>query len=233
MGSEVVVSLVIGNALAREGLKRILSDSGFHVIQSVGHLGELVTDDTEGPHIVICDGPLLPLENAEDLHIARSHLANVRLVLLEDVFDFDLMSRAFSIGAHAYIRQDVPFQTLLTMITLVALGEKVVPSELIEVLQDLPLKQNRETRGNIAQIYNLTDREKQILDCLVMGLPNKVISRELGISEATVKVTVKGIFRKMSVSNRTQAAMLAREGRIGPVEFLPSSDQDERDGDEG
>jgi two-component system nitrate/nitrite response regulator NarL len=55
----------------------------------------------------------------------------------------------------------------------------------------------------------LSDREKQILRCLVNGLPNKVIARELGIAETTVKVHVKSVLRKIRASNRTQAAMWA------------------------
>jgi two-component system nitrate/nitrite response regulator NarL len=65
----------------------------------------------------------------------------------------------------------------------------------------LPLGQRRQ--------IELSDRENEILGCLVSGLSNKVIARQLNIAEATVKVHVKGLLRKMQVSNRTQAAILA------------------------
>jgi two-component system, NarL family, nitrate/nitrite response regulator NarL len=55
----------------------------------------------------------------------------------------------------------------------------------------------------------LSKREHQIIDCLVCGLPNKSIARELNITEATVKVYVKGLLRKIKVSNRTQVAIWA------------------------
>jgi DNA-binding NarL/FixJ family response regulator len=55
----------------------------------------------------------------------------------------------------------------------------------------------------------LTKREQQIVDCLVCGLPNKGIARELNITEATVKVYVKGLLRKIKVRNRTQVAIWA------------------------
>jgi two-component system nitrate/nitrite response regulator NarL len=57
--------------------------------------------------------------------------------------------------------------------------------------------------------YALSDREIQILICLVDGSPNKVIARALGIAETTVKVHVKGLLRKVRASNRTQAAVWA------------------------
>ena len=56
---------------------------------------------------------------------------------------------------------------------------------------------------------NLSEREIEILRCLILGYANKVISRRLDISEATVKVHVKAILRKLRVSNRTQAAIWA------------------------
>jgi two-component system nitrate/nitrite response regulator NarL len=66
-------------------------------------------------------------------------------------------------------------------------------------------------------------REVQILACLVAGHPNKVISRQLAISEATVKVHVKAILRKVGVQNRTQAAIWAMS------ENVPSADKDATD----
>jgi two-component system nitrate/nitrite response regulator NarL len=59
----------------------------------------------------------------------------------------------------------------------------------------------------------LSDREQQVLDCLVDGQPNKVIGRTLNIAEATVKVHIKGLLRKMQVANRTQAAVSAMHSR--------------------
>jgi len=58
-------------------------------------------------------------------------------------------------------------------------------------------------------------RELEILACLVSGHPNKIISRQLEISEATVKVHVKAILRKIGVQNRTQAAIWAVGERLG------------------
>ena len=69
-----------------------------------------------------------------------------------------------------------------------------------------------------------SDRENQILRCLVAGLPNKLIARELGIAETTVKVHVKSVLRKVRAANRTQAAMWAVTRR-GCLMDDPSKDQ--------
>ena len=58
-----------------------------------------------------------------------------------------------------------------------------------------------------------TERQAQVLALLVQGKPNKIISRELGLAQGTVKIHVTAIFRKLKVSNRTQAALAA--GRLG------------------
>jgi two-component system, NarL family, nitrate/nitrite response regulator NarL len=69
----------------------------------------------------------------------------------------------------------------------------------------------------------LSRREQQIIDCLVCGLPNKAIARELNITEATVKVYVKGLLRKIKVSNRTQVAIwaLQQSRPAGPDRAVP------------
>nr|WP_281377252.1 LuxR C-terminal-related transcriptional regulator [Stakelama sediminis] len=66
---------------------------------------------------------------------------------------------------------------------------------------------------------NLSDREQQVLRCLMVGYPNKIISRHLNISEATVKVHVKAILRKLRVSNRTQAAIWASGRGLDQMDY--------------
>jgi two-component system nitrate/nitrite response regulator NarL len=66
----------------------------------------------------------------------------------------------------------------------------------------------------------LSSREAEILHCLMQGAPNKIIARKLEVAEATVKVHIKAILRKIRVTNRTQAAMWA-------VAHLPPSNGDE------
>jgi two-component system nitrate/nitrite response regulator NarL len=61
----------------------------------------------------------------------------------------------------------------------------------------------------VALLNKLSEREAQILRCLTQGASNKLIARELGVAEATVKVHIKAILRKVKAANRTQAAMWA------------------------
>jgi two-component system nitrate/nitrite response regulator NarL len=96
---------------------------------------------------------------------------------------------------------------LVESLEIVAAGEKVLPPQLLDVLGENIPRQDAETSSISLKGANLTDREMQLLACLVSGMPNKLIARRLNISEATVKVHVKAVLRKLELQNRTQAAM--------------------------
>ena len=98
-------------------------------------------------------------------------------------------------------------EVLSLSLLLVMQGEKVLPSTLAGVLAN-----DRGEAGNGALVQaqrNLTEREKQILICLLNGYSNKHIARALAISEGTVKVHLKSLMKKIAAANRTQAALLA------------------------
>lgn len=208
MELSVIASLVVKNALAREGLRRILTDGGYNVAQSIEDIDELVDTDS---HIIIVDQAIMEHDGIDRISELVGRFDRARLVVLTENFDFDTMSRIFAAGGYGYVLNDVPYQAFLAKMQLVAMGEKVAPADLIDTLQDLHPSDVREVNGADLARFDLTVREQDILRGLVMGLPNKVISRELGVSEATVKLAVKTIFRKLSVRNRTQAAILAQE----------------------
>jgi len=208
VASAIPVCLVIRSAFAREGLRRILIDHGFEVRQSVAQLGALDAATCQDEHLVIFDGAPLPSETSRALREILGSNPRNRLVLINDTFNFELMNQAFRDGVHAYVLQDIQLESLLSIIQLVSLGEKVAPTEFIDHLQDITPNHGDH---DFAKIHDLSSREMEVLDCLIMGMPNKLISRELSLSEATVKLTVKNIFRKLDVKNRTQAAILGRE----------------------
>lgn len=208
MERTVVASLVVKNALAREGLRRILTDGGYNVAQSIEDIDELADSDS---HIIIVDQAIMEHDGVDRISELIGRFDRAKLVVLTESFDFDTMSRIFAAGAYGYVLNDVPYQAFLAKMQLVSMGEKVAPADLIDTLRDLHPADNRDDHSADLARFDLTAREQDILRGLVMGLPNKLISRELGVSEATVKLAVKTIFRKLSVRNRTQAAILAKE----------------------
>jgi len=117
---------------------------------------------------------------------------------------------AFSRNADGYILNDISAEALMRSIDLVMLGEKIFPTAMINIISNA--KQPWERRTNSLQNRNgnsLSKRETQVLGCLANGDSNKVIANNLAITDSTVKVHLKAILRKLSVTNRTQAALWA------------------------
>ena len=122
-------------------------------------------------------------------------------------------------GAHGIVDTSGRLEAIIKKIELVLLGEQVFPTNVTLALLEatsqrstLPPFRTEETAildGSSLKGRNLSEREKEILCLLQQGAPNKIIARHLNVSEATVKVHVKAILRKVGASNRTQAAMWA------------------------
>lgn len=208
--SHVSVAVVSDNALAREGLRRILDGEEFVVVGSHASsrgLSEL-RDHQIRPEMVILDiGDDHNL--AAEIAVCKRSLPDAKVVILSNEFDFDLMFEAFKAGSDAYMVKRIDCDALIGSLRLVKLGEKVMPSELAKGFPArwtgrlLPSMPERDA------IALLSEREIETLRYLILGSPNKVIAGRLDISEATVKVHVKAILRKLGAQNRTQAAIWA------------------------
>lgn len=208
---------MVKNALLREGLCRILADNDFDIEQSIDNVSEIKFELDDENHIIIIDHIISDKSSPKETTSVINRFIRSKSVVLADRFDLNMMRRFFSAGACGYIMNDVPYKTFLTMMQLVSMGENVVPSQFIVSMNSWDFR-SRDTDGGGTPYrdFNLTDRDVKILRRISLGLSNKLISRELGVSEATVKVSVKNIFRKLSVNNRTQAAIIAREINLSP-----------------
>lgn len=208
MSRGIDIALVGRNTIVREVLQFILSEHEFCVTSSVAKVADLnlVASDQTLILILLVDGHPADFD-AESIAALHERFPAVRTVLLATEFDFGMVRRAFQTGVSGYLVNEIDSDRLIGLLDLVAMGEKVFPSQLADELVDhVGVSQHM---GNAPSIHsaNLSPREIEILNCLIMGLPNKVISRRLLISEATVKVHVKAVLRKLHVMNRTQAAI--------------------------
>jgi len=212
MSYSVNVFLLCRNSIVREGLSRILAEREFNIIQSASsYEGVLAASDAVqevGPQLILIDNGNEECDT-ESLAVLQSRFPLSNLVMLSDHFDFQIMLRAFQLGIRAYIVKDISCDRLVATLQLVAMGERVLPSQLADELQARPGLANAPEIEKSADAACLSEREREILRWLIMGCPNKVISRRMEISEATVKVHVKAVLRKLSVKNRTQAAIWA------------------------
>jgi DNA-binding CsgD family transcriptional regulator len=126
----------------------------------------------------------------------------------------------FQAGAHACFPASTTAAIFLKSLELVMLGQTLVPSLLLTCVQPV---EPQITMGEPSGVQ-LSPQEDKVLAALVQGQPNKIIARELGISDATVKAHVKSILRKLDMTNRTQvAAWGMRRGLFkGSPQSMPS-----------
>ncbi|MEE4453642.1 LuxR C-terminal-related transcriptional regulator [Novosphingobium resinovorum] len=201
------------NSIVREGLRRIFTDAAFAVLESVSDLGEIepVPQAGEEPHILVLERELLHGDHAEAIAEMQQAHPGLRIVILTATFDFDEMVALYAAGAYAYFPDQVPYLSLVAILQMVSAGQKVAPPEVIDFLVAMPAASRRSASVPALETYNFRERELRVLEHLAIGQPNKAISRHMGINEAAVKAAVKAILRKLSVDNRTQAAVMARE----------------------
>ena len=204
------VSLLSRNELAREGLRRILLSEQFEVCGSGSDLAALLpgTSSQENPHIVIVDD-VSGAEAIESCREVSERFPDTHVVLLADDFELEAVALAFGCGMDGYLVKEISCEPLIESLRLVAMGEKVLPSQLARSLGAVSVGTVAEDWHENVSAAGLSTREVEILWCLTLGMANKVVSRRLNISEATVKVHVKAILRKLKVANRTQAAIWA------------------------
>ena len=204
------VRLLGKKTLVLDGLTRMLTANGFvvacqveRVASAADYLGEtdilLLTDNDRG------------LYDFSAVTMLHERFPALKLVMLSDTFEASAVMAAFEAGVSGYLTKDLAQDPLIGSLRLIAMGEKVLPSRLME---SLPSKAHATQERIDFDDKHLSNREREILKFLVGGLSNKLISKKLAISEATVKVHVKAILRKLGVKNRTQAAMQAFNGGL-------------------
>jgi len=231
MRRHAVATMLVGsNSLLREGLAHLLCPPKFRIVvsASIASLDVSALAQYQSSLLIVesCDAPALANEFIATI---KRQNAAVRVAVLGSGWQLSDIVGAFQAGANAYFAQVQASEEFLKTIELVLLGQTILPMELLPLvyrpyMEDFrskaictarnDIKNNRELRIADNAGSSLSAREKSILNCIAQGAPNKQIAREFDISEATVKVHVKTILRKIGVINRTQAAIwaMSREG---------------------
>jgi two-component system nitrate/nitrite response regulator NarL len=215
------VCLVSECEITREGLGNILKSEGFKVVGSFGDISELEAAEFESEIFIVLDG-ITASEQSKSVKDVKGQFASSPIVILSERFDFNTMLECFQSGAQGYIVRSMKALPLTTSLRLAAMGERVLPPDLVDVFEQQTFSPSIRTPEQSDEEVNrarLSPRELDVLCCLMAGYSNKVIARELRVCEATVKVHVKAILRKLNVHNRTQAAIWASSRGISETEM--------------
>jgi len=209
------INIVIADdhCMVREGLKQLLELDGD--IKVVGEASDGITClnliEKLSPDVVLLDINMPQMNGLKVLELLQDKNFKSKTLMLTIHNEIEYLIKAFDLGANGYVLKDSESAILRKAIFAVNSGEKYIQSELAALFKE-NLENHSEDIAN--QIKLLTKREIEVLKLLTEGLFNKEIAYKLCISEKTVKNHVSNIFKKISVSDRTQAAVYAIKKNI-------------------
>jgi two-component system nitrate/nitrite response regulator NarL len=205
------VIIIDDHTLFREGLQRLLVRHDIDVTASVSN-GEdgYKAIEKNTPDIVLLDLRMPNISGIEVLKNIRQTRKNLPVVMLTTSDDEKDLIDALRNGASGYLLKDMEPDDLVVALKDVLKGETIVAPNLVQILAKF--HQGDDTEININNLINtLTPRESEILELLAEGQSNKLIAKNLGISDGTVKLHVKSILRKLEIHSRVEAAVIAVE----------------------
>jgi DNA-binding NarL/FixJ family response regulator len=194
--------------LARAGLAQMLGELADITVVGAASDGEqaVALAHQTTPDVVLMDLEMPVLDGIEATRRLAAELPEARTVVLTSFSDQARILDALDAGAIGYLLKDADPDEIARGIRTAARGESPLAPKAASAIISL-----RERRRPAAQ---LTDREREILALVAEGLPNKLIARRLHITERTVKGHLTRIFERIGVTDRTQAALWARERRL-------------------
>lgn len=205
MGIEVMI--IDDHKMVREGLKQLLELNSF--ISVVG----MAADGMEGisllkekeADVLLLDINMPNMNGLETLKEIKEFNTKVKVIFLTVHNEVDYLLRAIEMGADGYVLKDSGSAELVNAIQIVMDGESYIQPDMIPMLNSKMVVRNSDKE----KIKNLTKRELEVLVLVSEGMFNKEIADQLSISERTVKNHISSIFKKIDVSDRTQAAVFA------------------------
>jgi DNA-binding NarL/FixJ family response regulator len=199
------ILLADDHRMVRAGLRSLLASADdVEVVAEAADGAQAVQAVADSaPDLVLMDLSMPVLDGIAATRAIRADHPGVRVVVLSSFNDQDRVRLALAAGATGYVLKDCTPEDLLAAIRSAAAGHAPLDPRVASAL--LP----RTEQPTVAD--QLSQRELQVLRLASQGLANKQIGRSLGIAERTVKVHLGNIFRRIGVSDRTSAALWARE----------------------
>ena len=208
----VNILLADDHRMVREGLKQLLeTDSEINVVAEAGDGYECLnlTNKTK-PDIVLLDINMPNMDGIQVLNIMKQQKMLCKVIVLTILNEIEYLVKALEIGCDGFILKDSDFDTLKKAIFSVYSGETYIEPSLMPLLNS-SLAERDVLKEKVS---DLTRREMEVLKMIASGAFNKEIALTLNISERTVKNHVSNIFKKIGVSDRTQAAVFAIKNNI-------------------
>lgn len=193
--------------LLRDTLVLYLENEGGIETDSVGTLKDAIETikSSEAFDLVLLDYNMPGMNGLSGLEEALETNGGQKVALISGEATKQIAETALAAGAAGFVPKSLPAKSLVNAVKFMAMGEQYAP------LDFMTAEEESETH-ELAK--KLTQRELQVLEGLTQGKSNKEIARDLEIQEPTVKLHMKTLYRKLEASNRTQAALIAREAGL-------------------
>ena len=155
--------------------------------------------------------------------IAKIHqiCPDIPLIIISAVFEREILQKTYNLGVSGYVSKAFPKNLIIGAINLVLAGGMYIPPEILQTGLKSSSEQVRQIAKDLsasvdakASSYNVTPRQREVLNCMAEGLQNKQIAYKLGLSEGTVKIHITQLMRTLGVSNRTAAVRKAAESGL-------------------
>ena len=209
---KINVMLVDDHSMIREGLKQLLEFDG--TIKVVGEASNGVECLEKiyvcNPDVLLLDINMPDMNGIEVLKKMKADNSQIKVLILTVHNEMDYLMKAVDIGVDGYILKDSESSELKKAIMAVKDGENYIQPSLIPALNSQLVSRDSDKD----MISSLTNRELEVLVQVANGMFNKEIATNLNISERTVKNHISNIFKKIDVSDRTQAAVFAIKNNI-------------------
>jgi DNA-binding NarL/FixJ family response regulator len=215
--------VVDDHALVRDGLMRLLAQ--VPSVQPVGQASsgaEAIELARElNPEVALVDLRMPEMDGVETARRLQEVCPTIRVLILTGVETQEDLLRALDAGVYGYVPKTLPFDAVIRSIELAAVGGMTLPHELSRgALGRGHAPAEPDAAPTLA--HSLTDRERQILQGIIVGESNRQIAQRLVISEHTVRAHLRNLMRKLGVANRAQAAAVAAGALAGEEGSAPT-----------
>ncbi|MFT4413983.1 response regulator [Fredinandcohnia humi] len=212
------IKLIIADdqELIRESLSIVLDmDEDIEIVGLAENGAEAISlCEQQKPTIILMDINMPQMDGITATKIIKQRWPDVKVMILTTFQEVNHVIDALTIGAEGYLLKAIHPKDLLAGIKLLHKGGTLLPQDLAKLLvQQIQSNENvgSDSKETSVTKYDLTEREEEVLECLALGLSNKLIAERLFLSEGTVKNYISSIYHKLDVKDRFQAAFKAQQ----------------------
>ncbi len=213
----ILILLADDHAIFRKGLREIIDKQSDMTVVGEARDGVEAVNKAEElePDVILMDLKMPHLDGIGATRLITERDPEAKIIILTMYLEDQYVAEAIKAGARGYILKDTDLDKMLDAIRAVHRGEVRIDSDMASKAL---MRLCQEAEDPQERIISLTKREKEILSLVIKGATNKEIAEGLLVSEQTVRNRLSGIFRKLGVRNRTEAAVYAvRDGLFIPV----------------